>query len=104
MLKGVPGLPAAVDRQLCIAFVTTQHTTMHPPRSLLQVFPNLHIIHQTRDGRDVAMSNLNSTSRRMTQPYQRHYVKLISGESVCVDGGGGAVGWVHVCLSGHWVL
>jgi hypothetical protein len=49
-----------------------------PPRPL-QVFPQLHILHQTRDGRDVACSNLNSTSRRMTQPYQRHYVKLISG-------------------------
>lgn len=51
-----------------------------PPPSLPpQVFPNLRVIHQTRDGRDVALSNLNSTSRRMTQPYQRHYVKLISG-------------------------
>lgn len=48
---------------------------------LTQVFPNLRVIHQTRDGRDVALSNLNSTSRRMTQPYQRHYVKLISGQA-----------------------
>jgi hypothetical protein len=74
------------------------HThTLPPACPPLQVFPQLHILHQTRDGRDVACSNINSTSRRMTQPYQRHYVKLISG------GATGAVVSVpvHKCQQGH---
>jgi hypothetical protein len=47
---------------------------------LLQVFPNLHVIHQVRDGRDVALSNLNSTNLRTTRKFQRYYIQTFAGE------------------------
>lgn len=46
---------------------------------LRAVYPRLHVIHCVRDGRDVAMSNLNSSSLRTAQKYQLHYVQTITG-------------------------
>jgi hypothetical protein len=43
------------------------------------VFPNLHVIHEVRDGRDVALSNINSTSLRTTRKFQRHYIETFAG-------------------------
>jgi hypothetical protein len=46
------------------------------------VFPNLHVIHEVRDGRDVALSNLNSTNLRTTRKFQRHYIQTFAGGPV----------------------
>ncbi|WIA14629.1 hypothetical protein OEZ85_003134 [Tetradesmus obliquus] len=46
---------------------------------LYRVFPNLHVIHEVRDGRDVALSNLNSTNLRTTRKFQRYYIQTFAG-------------------------
>jgi hypothetical protein len=59
-----------------------------------QAFPNLHILHMVRDGRDVAVSNVNSSSLRTIQTYQRHYVQTLAGECLLV-GHCKEMRWVH---------